>query len=187
MLHFMTDAFTQIIAQQVAQILTQSSQPFQSIETDTESSGFNVTPQQVLAAMQGNSQWLKQFEQEVEQSFKRAADNSLRYWREHTDKEMRDSIKDLAQITQIILKERQQVGQAGVGSSRSGNNANSVRNLPNLVVSLTARLLGNLTESRSINQSETARSKQISGQYKASRGQIQAEMAKELSRGQRYT
>ena len=184
----MTDAFTQTIANEVATLLQQQGQQILNLSAQDETA-FQLTPQQVLEVMQGNSQWLSQFETELDITFRRVADNALDYWLKNTDKEIRDSLRALAKIADILLDQAQ--SNSFAGSSSGGSSATSdpfVNALGDISKNLSSSLFKDLFsggERTSI--SETARSQETAGRYQSSRGQTQAEMSKQLSRGARYT
>ncbi|GEM_PF-6020666 len=150
----MTDAFTQIVAREIANLIIQNGREINGLSLDNSTEGFQLSPQQVLEVMQGNSQWLTQFETELEQSFRRVADRSLDYWQRNTDTEIRESLtRSLSLITRRATRE----------------------------------LFESFFDRERITTEETDRSRESSSRYKASRGQAQARLSKELGRGKRYT
>lgn len=186
----MTDQFTQAVAREVATLLAQQGQQFQSTATtsDSEGLGFQLSPQQVLEVMQGNSQWLSQFEGDLENSFRRVADRALDYWLKHTDREIRDSLRALADIARLLIEQTQdsQTTLTPGASSESlvGNTANLAGNLGGRAIDTLFSAL--FTRDRRYER-ETDRSQQENSGYRASRGQLQARLSKELARGKRYT
>lgn len=182
----MTDAFTQAVAREVSTLLQQQGQQILSFSS-TEETTFQLTPQQVLETMQGNSQWLAEFENELDITFQRIADNALDYWLKNTDKEIRESLSALAKLAEILIDQTQSASVSAAANSASGSDqfSQALSNVSaNLSKTLFKQLLGN-SERTSV--SETARSQETSARYQSSRGQTQAKISQQLNRGTRYT
>ena len=187
----MTDAFTQTIAREVASLLVQRGEEIQTVSPNS-ADGFQLNPQQVLEVMQSNSQWLSQFEGELDQSFQRVANKALDYWLQNTDKEIRDSLKALTHIAEILINRSQDSSFASNSASGGADNTSGNDPLTNALASFAGEVSGSLLEGlfnggSSTTISESERSRETASHYKASRGQTQAEITKQLGRGTRYT
>ncbi|MDG1286135.1 MAG: hypothetical protein P8P30_01065 [Rickettsiales bacterium] len=180
----MTDAFTQIVAREVANLIVQSGRQINGLSLDNSTDGFQLTPEQVLEVMQGNGLWLTQFENELEQSFRHTADKALDYWLRNTDKEIRESLTALSQLVDILTEETE-----GNLTTQSRNNSQNTlsSSLSRITRKATKELFESLFNRDKTTRNETERSQDSSNRYKASRGQTQARLSKELGRGKRYT
>ena len=176
----MTDLFTQAVTREVAQLFAQQNQQIGNFSPDSASADPIITPQQVLEVMQGNPAWLEEWESELEERFRRVADRALDYWMEHTDKEIRASLS--------VLEGLVSSGEENLAGNASGSSTGLFsRRLTSLANRGTKKLFNELFNRTRTNIQETERSQESSRRYKASRGQAQAELSKELSRGKRYT
>lgn len=183
----MTDAFTQSISREVAKLLIERGDQIQTISPES-SEGFEISPDQVLEVMQGNSQWLAKFEQEIEQSFQRMADKALNYWLKNTDKEIRASLKALTRVAEILASHSKSSSFSSNANSNSSNSDPLANAIGDFAGSISVALLQNIFQGGTDTSSaESARSRETSNRYRASRGQTQAEISKQLSRGARYT
>lgn len=181
----MTDAFTQIVAREVANLILQNGHQISGLYLDNSATGLQLTPEQVLEVMQGNSLWLTQFENELEQSFHRVADRSLEYWQHNTDTEIRESLCALGQLSDILIHRTESSVTSKNNTRSSGSKLSSSPS--RITKKATQELFESLFSSEKISSQETDHSQDSSQRYKASRGQTQAKLSNELGRGKRYT
>ena len=99
----MTDTFTEAVNRQLQAMgntinngIQQTGQDIAGNNGDGNTPGFSFTPQQVASVIQGNNEWMQQFEQTLEQSFARLGNRIVQNWMNNTDRELRRSIGDEA-------------------------------------------------------------------------------------------
>ena len=182
----MTDIFTQTIAQKLSDMLQQQG------ENLDDAQALQLTPQQVLEVISGNSDWLQQFEQQLDAMFRRVADNATLYWQETVELQTQALPSKSSELAEIFSNQNIQAGGFSL-TGQNSSNGNSSSGLPNSNTPLsrvtafaTNKLLESLFNRSSSNQFESERSTQASTRYKASRGQIQAKLSQQLGRGNRY-
>lgn len=168
----MSDPFVDAVSRQLHAMLTQTQGTINATQRSLgapASADIQLSPQQVLEVMQGNSEWLQQFEQNIEKSFAQTGERITRQWLSATDSELRRSIAELSSLL-------------------GGENAGFPQTTGSSLSRLTGGLLRNLLNRRSSSDShsETARSQEASVTFRDSRGQVQADLSRELSQGKRY-
>jgi len=187
------NAFDAALAEQLQQLLSRidsgisTSRNMLSEGESAVGNGSVLSADHVLQVMSGNGQWLQQFEKQIEQQFQGLGDRILAQWMGTTDREIRNSLKELTEMAISLFQEEQQaslsltevedVFQSGGGISRR---------LQGLVARSATGFLKDLFTSTKTRRNESQRSQDESTRFKSSRGQVQSELSRELARGQRY-
>jgi hypothetical protein len=157
----MTNRYTEILARQIAEHLTQQANQLTSSLNPSEQVEA-ITPAQILAVLEGNANWLNAFEQELDNMFQRSANRAASYWQQEI----------IPQLTPTL-------------PSTPANGALN-NSFNRLIRNGASSLFDSLFERERTTQRESDRSSEASSRYRNSRGQTQAELARELNRGQRY-
>jgi hypothetical protein len=185
----MTPQFTDILQRQLQGLGQRLQHPLgetQNVLTNETGVEFSLSPQQMLEIAAGNSAWMQQFEQNLEQRFAQLGDRITDRWLNTTDRELRKSITEIATLLQDLVGNS---ASPTVSPSDADFESSLGRGQQQLSRSL-GKMAGNflqhlLTQTRT-SQSETSRSQDESSHYRLSRGQTQAELSQELARGKRY-
>ncbi len=151
---------------------------------NTEIAANEVSPTQIMAIIQGDSAFLKQFEQSVEESFSKLGDRVLQNWMQNVDSEMRRGISDVIKTMGDFAGDASQILQEGGNlaeafAKSSGSFGNALGNLAGGI------LQSALTRTQTTIQ-ESARSQEATSQFRDSRGQTQADLSEQMARGRRY-
>lgn len=184
----MPDSFSNILGRQLQSLgsrLTSSTQSTaQAIAPNSASNKTElpISPQDVLGIMQGNSAFMQQFEQSIEQSFAQLGDRVLDKWLQNTDKELRKSVRDISDMLAELTGE----AITGSGGDLLANTDKITGVLSGLVTGAASTALNRLLTRTKTTITESDRSKEESARYRDSRGQQQADLSRELSKGKRY-
>lgn len=184
----MPDSFSDILGRQLQSLgsrLTSGTQSTaQAIAPDaqTQSTELPISPQDVLGIMQGNSVFMQQFEQSIEQSFSQLGDRVLDKWLQNTDKELRKSVRDITDMLAELTGE----AITGNGGDLLANTDKITGVLSGLVTGAASTALNRLLTRTKTSTSESDRSRETLSRYRDSRGQQQADLSRELSKGKRY-
>jgi hypothetical protein len=183
----MPDSFTDILGRQFQSLGsrlssgTQATQQSISSDAQTQTTELPISPQDVLGIMQGNSAFMQQFEQSIEQSFSKLGDRVLDKWLKTTDTEMRKSINEITNLLGELT------GEAVTGKNTLADSADHITSvLGRLVTGAATSALTRLLTRTKRTVSETDRSREESVRFRDSRGQQQADLSRELSKGKRY-
>lgn len=151
-------------------------------EAGTDATEFPISPEQVMGIMQGNSAWMQQFEQNLEQSFSQLGDRILDKWLKNTDSELRKSIRDITELLSDL--------SGDAATRKEGNFLNGIDRVSGSLGRIVTHAAGNLVEELFTHTrhsvSESDRSREEGARFRNSRGQAQADLSRELSQGKRY-
>lgn len=186
----MPNPFSSILGQHFSRFAGRISGGFRetSQQLDASSPDFtlgNLPPDQVLAMMQGNSAFMKQFEQSVEESFSRLGDRVLKNWMQNVDAEMRRGITDVIKTMEDFAGDASSIVQEG-GSLSEALTKNSA-GFGNALGNLAGGILKNMLTHTQTTIQESQRSQEAEKGFRNSRGQTQADLSEQLARGKRYT
>ncbi len=200
----MSEAFTksftkqfQRFAQRLGGGITASQQDINSGASPSNTPTGALSPEQVMEIMQGNSQWMLQFEQSLEQSFTKLGNRVLDNWTKNVDSELRKSIGDAISIlgelaieggsdlfssSSAVATSKRKGRQSTTGAAL--DHASSA--LGSLIGNVTGNLLNKALTSTKRTSVESERSRSAAEQFRNSRGQSQSDLSQEMARGKRY-
>ena len=169
-----------IISRQVNQLATQLGNTMgRSVGAVGEGNGASSDHAQSVALLQGDSAALDRFEQNLSLQFEKIADQAADYWAQHADRKIRSTLKEALGLAGGLAGEAIE-GTLDFDTILSNRQFSGA--LGNLAVGAATQLL---TVTRTTSR-ESDRSVQAVQQFKASRGQTQAALSRQLARGQRY-
>jgi len=186
----MANQFTQAFMRQVQQLLDRVSggvnRSGQSISADFGDVGIELSSQQMMEILQGNSQWLDTFEQQIEQRFTTLSERVLNDWEAETERQLKRSLEQLATSTIELFGKQSVTGNNRQNPLENITGGNLAQRLGTLVRRSATEFVEDLFARTRTTSQETDRSTREAERYKASRGQVQAELSDELARGRRY-
>lgn len=188
----MTDSFTEALARQLQQLFSRigggAGQTARDIlpSAEAQDGPGALTPQQIVEVMEGNSEWVRQFENQLERQFTDLADRVLDHWLENTDKEIRNSLKELAAAAIGLFREAGAEDFSAQRLEQALASGNIAQGLQGAVLNAAGGFVESLLVRTRTRVRETDRSQEEAARFKASRGQVQAEISRELARGRRY-
>lgn len=181
----MVGEFDSALARQMQQLLAQVERTTQ--QTGQTITGESLSASDVLAVLGENDDWVDAFEQRIERQFDMLADRVVEKWMRNVDSEIRQSLKALAETAVSIFATDGSANAAAQDiEDIFAEGGNISRRLQGVVARSASNLIENvLTVSRTHSQ-ESERSREATQRYKASRGQVNAELSRELAKGKRY-
>ncbi len=193
----MADRFTLLLKKQLEKLFgkLQRGTIFYSAELNLDlpatEEEISLAPQQVIKIIQGDSELLEKFETQLERRFAELADKILNNWMENTDKEIRNSLRELAKLADILTSNDFTRNATNTGSfvgQPITNFANNVSgsNLRTTMASSIAGVIDSLLWRKKLEMAETNRSRLELVKFRESRGQLQARLAAEIAKGRRY-
>lgn len=123
----MTDSFMEALGRQLQKLNQQVEQSIRTTEGIIDPDGapateFSVTPEQVLSVIQNNSEWMQQFEQNLERRFADLGARIVERWQRDTHRQLQQSISELTRLlaaaTQESISSRNSRGQIQAELSR---------------------------------------------------------------------
>lgn len=185
----MTDPFSQNISEKLEQLLyslQQDTHGTSFFSEDSVGGGLTITSVDVLELLAGNQAIMDRFEKEIEQRFDRLGKRILSHWLENTDKKIRDSLIELAQIAVSMVSEGNERKVTFQQVQESVEKGNFAQDFEGLIAGSVDGLLAVALKKTKTRSTETERSKQEVQRFTASRGQQQAQLAEDIAKGKRY-
>ena len=181
----MAGEFDEALAQQLRGLLQQVETS--GNETAQRLGEASLSASDVLDVLSGNEGWVAQFEQRIEQQFEALGQRIVERWMQQVDTEIRSSLQASAELAiSLFSAEGSSASQRVELADIFTQGGDVTGRLQRVIARSAGEFVEGLFTSTRTSQTESQRSHEEASRFKASRGQVSAELSDALGRGTRY-